>query len=383
MLKMECNKLLLQFLCILLLTTSVYASPEEYLLFGESLGKKLITIEINGEDYVIYDINNKQIYSVLVIGPDNYLASDEHMEKALFSYDTHLYMKDHHKEIADYYQSTRNNLSTEAESSYQQILDAFKKIPEVCAPVPDFEIISLCVKPTDRLGVMKYMGTTMLDWNEVLENYRKLGGDLFYTLGSEKIKYSDINGLYENLIAMHNFLTTAKKITNIDFIREDLLNPNKIAYSVSRSTSSDVGNINERIEKLKKEEKSKFNQTKKELEDVGEIIKEITKINGDYENLNSQRESLKNKLDQIDLNDEKLRTDINRLNNLSNEIKQLNITSKSSYQNYLKIYNDKGFLDKQINNVIGLFNLLFTFYKHWIILIIFIISMVLIYNKYT
>jgi len=206
---------------------------------------------------------------------------------------------------------------------------------------------------------------------------------LISILGSEKIKYSDINGLYENLIAMHNFLTTAKKITNIDFIREDLLNPNKIAYSVSRSTSSDVGNINERIEKLKKEEKSKFNQTKKELEDVGEIIKEITKINGDYENLNSQRESLKNKLDQIDLNDEKLRTDINRLNNLSNEIKQLNITSKSSYQNYLKIYNDKGFLDKQINNVIGLFNLLFTFYKHWIILIIFIISMVLIYNKYT
>ena len=112
---------------------------------------------------------------------------------------------------------------------------------------------------------MKYMDMVVIDWETALDSYQELGGGLFYCEGKQRIKYKTILEVYQNLIAMHEFLKQAKEITKTDFIGDDLLNPYTISSSVSYSTYSDVSNIEERIETLKKEEKSESDQRKKEL----------------------------------------------------------------------------------------------------------------------
>jgi len=345
------------FLNILLIISFVFASPTEYLFKDESLGQIDMTIEINDQKYNIYKVNNNQNSNILICDLYGNIPSDEILQKNIITYYTHFYIKDNEESIRSHFHITANKLDEKVKSNYQKILDTFKSLSLMCVAIPSFQLLQFCVKPSDKLDIMKVsIGTIKIlpDWNIALNNYKKLGGNIFYfTDKSETMRYSFTEDIYKDFMATYNFLLVVEGITDEKFIENDVINPEKITIEVNRNAEEQFKSIKNRVSELKKLEHQKFEQVEIIIDEIKSILKNIAGINGNLKDIRDKYYGLKNGISLISLNDQKFRTDIDALNIISVEAEELKKQAENSYSNQFNSYQEKNFIERFIIDIIG------------------------------
>ncbi len=256
----------------LLLLGTVSASSSEYLFPNESISKTLSKIIVDDKIYTLYAVTDGSSNDIIILSEQEIVPShEETIEKTLFSYNTQMYVIKNQVAIAQDYKRTYNQLDDRARSLSQQILNLFKEIKEQCAPIPYLKIISVCVKPSDKLLIMKIgkAGDYIPDWDMALTSYNLLGGKVLYLIDTtEPTKYDVVLETHYDFIAMYEFLNTVSKITNTNIIKSDVMTTSKIIEEVSKNTEEEKTSIKERINLLSETEKTKYNNANNKLDEI-------------------------------------------------------------------------------------------------------------------
>ncbi|MBI4439558.1 hypothetical protein HY638_01140 [Candidatus Woesearchaeota archaeon] len=345
-------------LIFLLSNNLVFADPAEYLFKNESLGQTDMIVEVNDQNYTIYNIDRSQEGNLLLIDSNGFLPSDGIIQKSIVTYYTYLYINNHEEEIESHFHITANKLDKEAKSNYQKILDTFKSLSAVCVDIPPFQLLQVCVKPSDKLSIMKVtivVVKLLPDWNIALNNYKNLGGNiLYFTDKSDTMRYGFTEDLYSDIIATYSFLTVVEEVTGEKFTENDIIKPEKIANEVGKSTELEFNSIKLRLFTLKDSEKSKFDQVKSKIKEISILMKDIARINGDLDDIKTKNTGLKGEIALISLNDQKLRSDIDDLDNILLKAEELRKQAENSYTTQQDIYQKERWDSKAIDYVMGL-----------------------------
>jgi len=341
-------------LAILIVMQPSYANPNEYLFPNEKLGPIISTIEIDNLNYYIYSIEETQADNFLVINSDQILACEDNIKKSIFTHYTHLYMKENSQEIANHFKETYNILDDQSDSSTQQILNVFKMIDKICVKVPNFEIISICVKPTDDLKIMKWMDTVFIDWDVVLKNYEALGGKILYSIGkSDTTKYDKITELYVHMMSTDSFLKSTTKVTGISFPSKKIAEPETIANNVMTKTSSKCIDLNERLIKLSKEEDNGIDIAKIEINNIKNSISQIIRLNENADSLKTKLNTFRQEVNSINPNDNLHKSDIIKLDSLNSELITFKNEVETQYPISFERYNNKSGFGRLIAYIVG------------------------------
>lgn len=331
------------------------ADPNEYLFPHEELGLKLATVEIDNLNYSIYSINTSQEGNILVVNDKGEIPSDTSIKKSLFAYYTKEYFSRNNNRISGLYQETFNILHTQSKSVSQNILDLFKKTPEVCIKIPHLEFLSVCIKPTQDFGIVPLMSDLfVIDWMNILDTYIKLGGHIYYCEdNSGTIKYEVIIDLYKHLMSSHAFLEKSREATGINFVIIDMINPYTISLDADNKSYKDYENIKTRINSLSQEERILYTKVESEIDSAHIIIKKIIGLNKDVSLIREKENSIRTQIKSINLEDQKYRSDIDKLNRLYSDSANLKMTAEEGYNLALEEYNKKNFFAQKYSQFIG------------------------------
>lgn len=334
-------------LLLLLCAPSVLAGSSEYLFPNETLGSPLSTVDVDGALHRIYPVIGSS--DRLVLLTDGSLAKEENSQKTLFVYHSHLHVKKHHDSISQEYKRTYNLLYEGTESFEQQILRAFQLLQEQCAPVPYIQVISICVKPTDRLRIMEMgtKGAKLLDWDNALSQYRQLGGSILYLDdNNEKFIYNAVEENYMDMLTDYYFLKEAGRITGRSYTTNNILNPEAILSQASLSASTDYKTITDRIGRLQQAQTNRKNTAETKLESIRTTNKEVAKAWGEYSTIEEQRQQLKKELTNVNLETPTYRTNIETLDKITLEIAKLQVSADETLNKYEAEYDARNPLSK-------------------------------------
>lgn len=340
---------------LILFTQNSYASGEdEYLLDGEQIGNQLLIFNMNGQKYYIYDIRDRKMDGFIVIGPSQRIPDDDEIKKSFFIYYSLKYIDENQFKIRDSYQNVYYDLSIKSHSISQQILDAFKNIPKVCMKVPELEVISICVEPTENIEIMKVniigFKTNVVDWDTAFDNYKKVGGEIFAIIGVDKTNYEDIESLYKNYKSSEIFLEKAGLINNYEILKTD-----NIVNFVSANTIREYSLLSNRLSTLKSTEGNKKQEADKILEDIKTNLTEIARKNGQISDIDSKRKSIIISLNKINTGDYYYTSDIKSLNNAISEASNLKLEIDNRTVSTINNYNSSNSLMKLIHGIAGYF----------------------------
>ncbi len=333
------------------------ASPEEYLFPNESLEQKLI-VNTNFGDYTIYSVNNED----LIVIDQNGIVPNEKIEEILFYYFSYNYFSTNNDNIDNEYSVFHDALKAKSDLTSQKALNLFQSLREFCVPVPDIEIIQICIKPTEKIPVASVLGYIITDWDTTLDSFNQLIGEISsFSAGiRQEVNSEEIKEIYKNLIAMEQFLNATNQFTPEQLHTNYLNSNNAISYCSTQALNS-TENINIRITQLKGEEKNLSSINTQKLKEILDSIKEIAKFNGDYYSLLEQEKILDKELKQISLEDKKYASDIVHLNILTQEIDKLHINVLDSLEFEKTNYGNKNIIVKAWNKLYGGIKSIFIF----------------------
>jgi len=329
----------------------------EYLLEGEQIGSKLLNFDISGQKYYIYDIQNRKAEGLILIGPSNEIPDQDNIQKSLFIYFTSKYITDNQNKLKESYQKVYYDLETKSHSLSQQILNAFKEVPEQCFPIPKLEIISFCVKPTDKIEVMKVgsgiFRSKIIDWDTAFENYKKVGGEILAITDSPYTTYETIIEFYKDYKSSEIFLEKANLID-----RYVIFKTNSILNSVSENSEKEFTYLSNRTLTLKNVESTKKSEANNLLDYIKVNLTEIAKKNGDISNINSNRKNIINTLNNINTEDNYYTSDIKALNDAIAQLNTLKVEIDQRLDNTITAYNLQGSFIRFIYGILGWFKTL-------------------------
>ena len=88
-------------------------------------------------------------------------------------------------------------------------------------------------------------------------------------------------------------------------------------------------------------------------------MKNIARLNGNLDDIKTKNNGLIYEINSISINDQKLRTDIDNLNNILTRVEELKNQAENSYSAQFGAYQEQNDIEKFINNIIGLVRSIF------------------------